>query len=82
MPLNVPVANIDKARDDGQTSLIISSISGHFGTVRILVNAGANTKIRDSQGKTALDYSQEKGHANISAFLRRAISIAENVDEL
>ena len=50
-------ANID-ARCEGRiTALIHAAKTGHVDLVRVLLDAGADTTIRDAQGKTAIDYA-------------------------
>lgn len=55
--------------EEGQTALHKACIKGSLGCVRLLVNAGADKKIRDEQGKTARDYAVEQKMAKIVEFL-------------
>ena len=40
--------------------------------IQILLQAGANPKVRDAAGKTALDYAKEKGYTTIIQLLEEA----------
>jgi ankyrin repeat protein len=56
----------------GQTSLIIAAKSGQTSTAKFLINAGANTKARDKNNRTALTYAAEQGYVDIVTFLIHA----------
>ena len=47
---------------EGFTPLMTASYFGSPELVEIFLKAGANPKLRDEHGKTALDYARQKGH--------------------
>jgi len=57
----------------GQTALFIASKNGHAGTVRILLDAGADVSIM-SKGKTALDIARETKRGEIVDMLQAFIN--------
>jgi ankyrin repeat protein len=48
-------ARLDPADNRGRTALMIAAEQGHAGVVEVLLKAGANAKLRDREGKGALD---------------------------
>jgi ankyrin repeat protein len=55
-----------------QTVLMIASYYGHSHIVAWLLSLGADTALRDSSGKTALDLARENGHAESTSLLTAA----------
>ena len=54
-------ADLDGANDRGWTPLIVAAIYGRSSMVRKLLVAGANHRLADQDGRTALDYAQANG---------------------
>jgi hypothetical protein len=54
-------ADVNETTNGGQTALILAIIFGHTNLVRILVNAGADPKMRDNLGLTAIEWAQRRG---------------------
>lgn len=61
-------ANANWANSDGYTLLMNAALLGQAETVTILLDAGADTRLKDRYGKTAFDYAKNE---EISALLRR-----------
>ena len=57
--------SIDLASRFGQTALMKAVIAGKSDSVDLLLKAGASVKIKNKQGKTALDLANEKGQIKI-----------------
>lgn len=55
---NVPV---ESRNDDGWTALHLTSYKGNAETIRVLLEAGANSKADDGSGKTPLDWAKTRG---------------------
>jgi ankyrin repeat protein len=49
---------IDPTRTMKYTDLMVASMNGHTDIVRMLLERGANPGLKDSQGKTAIDYAR------------------------
>ncbi len=62
-------ADINAKDGDGYTALLRAAHQGKTGTVRFLLERGADTSIPDIKGKTALDYAREKQLADIIGLL-------------
>jgi len=64
-------ANVnDKTNTHGKTALIIAAQNSKNPAVIIeLINAGADAKVLDSDGKTAFDYAKENAHIKDSQAL-------------
>ncbi|GAB2474489.1 ankyrin repeat domain-containing protein [Jatrophihabitans fulvus] len=66
--------DLDHVNDSGWTALLEAVILGdggprHQQVVRILVDAGVDTSIADSQGITALQHARDRGYTEISRIL-------------
>ena len=64
-------ADMNKARNDGATPLIVASRVGHLEVVRVLVEQGADTT-RIWKGRTALQQAREENHPEIIHLLELA----------
>ena len=53
-------------------ALAVAAMRGHRECVEVLIKAGADTSMRDSNGATALQVAEENGHGDIAAMLRSA----------
>lgn len=53
----------------GRTPLIIAVQSGNILSVQALLNSGSNVNVKDTDGKTAKNYAEEYGLADIQALL-------------
>jgi hypothetical protein len=62
-----PYAGIEK----GDTLLIMASRLGYRENVRFLLSKGADRKIRNKQGDTALDVARRNGHKEICRMLEK-----------
>lgn len=70
-------APLDHVNNLGWTALIEAVILGdggpdHTETVRALVEAGANPKIPDRNGSTALQHAERRGYVSIASILSQA----------
>ena len=52
------------------TPLTRAAQSNHAGTVKILLEAGADKTLVDGNESTALSYAEENGHDAVAALLR------------
>lgn len=53
----------------GQTALMLAVSHGRFDMVKLLLEAGADLNIQDTDGSTALMCAAEHGHADIVKYL-------------
>ena len=58
-------AQIDAQDNHGNTPLILASAWGKEAAVRELLKGNPNLDLKDSDGKTALDYAREENHPSI-----------------
>ncbi|KAJ3353286.1 Palmitoyltransferase Hip14 [Entophlyctis luteolus] len=54
-------ANIDRVDSTGMTALHWAVVSNHIKFSKLLIDAGADYRAKDPQGKTAGDWAQERG---------------------
>ncbi len=54
-------ADVDERNNGGQTALILAVIFGHTHLVQLLINAGANPRLRDNLGLDAIEWAQRRG---------------------
>ncbi|HEU4711796.1 MAG TPA: ankyrin repeat domain-containing protein [Pyrinomonadaceae bacterium] len=54
-------ADVNERNNGGQTALILAVIFGHKKLVRMLVDAGANPRLRDNLGLDAIEWAQRRG---------------------
>ena len=62
-------AGADKADDRGGTPLKSAAFFGHTAAVEWLLGHGADWRVIDDWGKTALDWARQNGHAEAVAAL-------------
>lgn len=58
---NHPEAELDVHNDNGMTPLLIASAAGHIGTMKVLLDAGANVAVHDNVGMTPLLFAALEG---------------------
>lgn len=75
--LIIKKADVDIQDHSGSTALIKASIYGYLYVVKILINANANLFIKDTDGKTALDYAKESKKTNHLEIIK----LLENAEE-
>ncbi|MDD8014239.1 MAG: ankyrin repeat domain-containing protein [Acidobacteriota bacterium] len=56
----------------GQTPLMQAARTGKTEIIRTVLELGAKINAKDREGKTALDYAKENGHAEIAEILNQA----------
>jgi ankyrin repeat protein len=64
-------ADKDSQNEFGDTALIIASRNGDAKTVRVLLDAGASTKLRNQDRATAADIATARDFDQVLALLRR-----------
>lgn len=64
--------NINAVIENGQTALHAAAARGQINVVEALINAGANTIIKDGDGKTAAKLARQNGHFDVNALMLRA----------
>lgn len=64
-------ADVNETTSGGQTPLILAVIFGHTNLVRLLVNVGADPRVRDNLGLDAIEWAKRRG-------LTEAVSILTN----
>ena len=57
--------NVNVRTSKNETALIVATKNGNFDVVKILLDNGADIDAKDDEGKTALDWSKEKGNNDI-----------------
>eukprot|EP00808_Paulinella_micropora_P006267 g14601.t1 len=65
-------ADLNKATKDGYTALHWTGVHGEQSVAAELVAAGANLTLKDTQGKTALDWAKQKNHEKTVKVLEAA----------
>ena len=73
-------ANVHTQANRGQTALTMSAENGHADCCRLLLLAGADP-VYSSAGKSALQWAEEYGHAEIAALLRGSPRMTGLADE-
>ncbi|MCE9507445.1 MAG: ankyrin repeat domain-containing protein [Alphaproteobacteria bacterium] len=56
-------------RSDGKTPLLMAASNGHVNTVRLLIDKGAKTSARDSEGRTLLITAIRQGERKVTEML-------------
>jgi ankyrin repeat protein len=60
------------AQDDkGWTGLMMAATQGHFSTVRLLMENGADTALKNSSGQTTEQLAVQHAHANLVPFIQQ-----------
>ena len=62
-------ASLDRQTKHGFTALMAAAHKGHVGIAENLLLAGADTRITDTNGRTALDWSLQSKHPEITQLL-------------
>ncbi len=70
-------ANTNIQNDNGNTALMLAVGIGRLDFVRKLVYSGADPKIKNKEGKTAIDLAKEYDAQDIQAFFREHIKKSE-----
>jgi TonB family protein len=65
-------AALNLVNDDGESALIVAVKRRNVGGARRLLMAGADTSLRDSRGKTALDWAEEENRTYLAQIIRIA----------
>src|SRR4051812_35414761 len=58
-------ADVNERNNGGQTALILAVIFSHTDLVHLLVQAGANPRLRDNLGLDAIEWAQRRGLTNV-----------------
>lgn len=66
-------AYIDAAAPNGSTSLMMAAYFGYDGTVKLLLDEGADPKLKNAMGYTALTLAMKMHHKDIAAMITKAI---------
>lgn len=69
--ITLPKINLNEKDNGDYTPVWYAAFKGHTETVKILVNANANWKIKGFDGNTALSIAKEKNHTEIVQFLEQ-----------
>lgn len=65
-------ANVNKQRDgDGWSPLFVAAMLGRLETANLLLQAGADTTVRDSQDRTADIVARHFGHHSVADMILR-----------
>ena len=62
--------SVDLPTNDGMTPLMFAARFNHAGTVKILLEAGADKTLVDGNESTALSHAEENGNDAVAALLR------------
>jgi hypothetical protein len=62
-------ALVSKPGPWGYTPLMLAALRGSLPSVRRLIEGGADADIKDSDGRTAIDFAREKGASDVVEFL-------------
>ena len=62
--------SVDLPTNDGVTPLIGAALSNHAGTVKLLLEAGADKTLVDGNESTALSHAEHNGNDAVAALLR------------
>lgn len=75
-------ARINEQDERGHTALMFAAVSGNFNVAQLLLNAGADTGLRDKNGERALDLARELSycfHSRMVAVLLEEYQKAESI---
>ena len=62
-------ASVSKPGPWGYTPLMLAALRGSLPSVRRLIEGGADADIKDSDGRTAIDFAREKGASDVVDYL-------------
>lgn len=60
---------MNQAANSGSTPLLTAASLGNEGVVKVLLGAGADKSLKNSDGKTALDFARSEGHSTTAKLL-------------
>jgi ankyrin repeat protein len=63
---------LDAQDNDGWTALHHTSVHGNMDIAKLLLDAGIDTHITDTRGRTAADVARENGHVAFAQFVERS----------
>lgn len=76
---NHPEAELDVHNANGMTPLLIASAAGHIGTMKVLLDAGANVAVHDNVGMTPLLFAALEGRLEaVKLLLDHGASLGES----
>lgn len=64
-------ADINKPSNTGQTPIFVAASQGYIGTVKILIESGADINIKDAHGETPLTIVQAKQKEYIHEYMKK-----------
>ena len=67
--INNKVNNLNEQDNKGYTALMYASLYGHYDAIQILILNGANSKIKNNKGKTALNIASKNNYKYITQLL-------------
>jgi ankyrin repeat protein len=73
--------DVDAQNNFGQSALTSAARSGSLGVAQLLIDAGANTELRDAKGRTALQCAQSKSNSALVELLSPSSHIGEQDDD-
>ncbi len=76
----LPMTN-ETAEAVGTTALLLAVGNGHLETMNLLLQAGADPVLADSNGNTPLMIAADKGHTDIVKRLLEILSVKEKIDD-
>ena len=62
--------SVDLPTNDGETPLMCAAEFNHAGTVKLLLEAGADKALVDNKGRTALCHAEKAENNAVAALLR------------
>jgi hypothetical protein len=68
---------IDFADEYGLTALMSAAFEGRAEVVALLLERGADPRLRHSSGETALDYAKSNGHRSVTPVLASAMNVPD-----
>jgi ankyrin repeat protein len=70
-------AYIDAESPNGSTPLMMAAMYGSSETVKVLLDAGADTSIKNALGLTALDFAQKAHREDAVALIAASIRLSK-----
>lgn len=71
-------ANLDNINNSGETIIIRSARHGYLRTVTYFLELGADPRIKDRDGKDAIDHAIENDHKEVADFIWKYMENEEN----